>query len=99
MNTTQAAKATLRSRISRGTHYRGIESQAGMDGVVVGGWEGAKEHAEHKTGHINDRTAAIRTAAELQKSNPKAWKGWTAEGIAMATRQTWTRDEDGEIWA
>ena len=53
-------------------------------------------------------TSAARIARQAQaaakrdtdrKSDPKAWKGWKLDDIARASLPTFTRDEDGEIWA
>ena len=42
--------------------------------------------------------AAAKRDAD-RKASPDAWKGWKLDDIARAALPTFTRDEDGEIWA
>lgn len=80
---------------SRGTRYHGVESLARKDGIDTGGYNGA---VEFTTDEMLARPQRLTQAAQMKAANKEGWKGWKVRDIAR-TIPTYTRDENGDLWA
>ena len=80
---------------NRGTRYHSVEALARKDGIDEGGYSAA---VEFTTDEMLARPQRMVKAAQMKASSPTGWKGWKVGDIAR-TIPTYTRDEDGELWA